>query len=278
MFSSLRLLAVFAACLVFVTPNTPWAADATVAAAAVSDAEIAKLMDVTNLQSSIGTVPLQIKDAVLRAKPDLGDEDRLQLAQGFNDGKITDALTQGVQADIRTQVDAATYRDIVTWFSSESGQKIMRAERALTTPEGQKKMQEAVAHGASTAMDFDRSQLLHDLDRVTRYSATQRLILDDFIATLATMTKNQDALNKAKQGVQEVQRDLEDRTVWAMNYCFRDLSDDDMRAYIAFYQSPAGVKWVGVLRNFTRALWKSINDTTMSFLQKSEAQQKPAKP
>lgn len=242
-----------------------------------SDEQIDQLMKVTGLESSIAAVPSLVRSSVERGQPDLTDDQRLKLANATNDGRIVSILVEMVRNDVRAKLDAKTFGEITNWFNSPVGKKLIAAEQRAAKPEGREKMQKAMLGGAANAIDFDRSQLLHDLDFVTRASATQKQTLDDFLAILSTHTDNEQKFIEVQKGILLAQRDMESNMLYAMNSVYEDVTDDEIRSYVTFYRSAVGQKWVDILRTATRNLWRQVNEASVNFLAAS-GQQKPVIP
>lgn len=232
-----------------------------------TDKDIDELMAISGLSGSIATAPGLVYAAVERSRPNMSDDDRLSMAQKVSDSGIVDALIGMVRADIRKFIDAEAKKDIAAWYNGDTGKKIVLSDRAATTAEGLKNLQEAAASGASRVRDFNRTEIFRELDDVSRASATQRLVLDDFLEILSSVVKDQSLLLQAKSGVLTSQRDTPEQMIYAMDFVYSGLKDDEVRSFIAFFKTKSGQKWVQVLRGHTRALWRKVNELSVSILQ-----------
>jgi hypothetical protein len=240
------------------------------AAEALSDAQIDQLMSVSLLENSINSVPSLINSSITRAKPKLSDEQKLQLSQDLNDGKVTTLLLDGVRTDIRAKLDMASYKEVMAWFATETGKRMVAAEKAVSQPSQQDKMQKYVSQGAGNAIEFDRMQILTDLDNVTRASLTQKLVMDDLVLILRDLTGSKIAAAQAQKNTAIAKRDVSDQIIYAMSFAYTGLPNSDLQAYAAFYRTPTGQKWVDVLRGLTRTMWYSINQSAMGHLMRLE--------
>lgn len=232
-----------------------------------SDKDIDELMAISGLSGSIATAPSLIYAAVERSRPNMTDENRLDMSQKVTDSGIVDALIGMVRSDIRKFLDAEAKKDVLAWYNGETGKKIVLADRAATTADGLKSLQDAAASGASRVRDFDRTEIFRELDDVSRASATQRLVLDDFLEMLTSVVKDQASLLQAKSGILTAQRDAPEQMVYAMDFVYSGIKDDELRSFISFFKTKNGQKWVQVLRGHTRALWKKVNEVSVSILQ-----------
>lgn len=232
-----------------------------------SDKDIDELMAISGLSSSIATAPGLIYAAVERSRPKMTDEDRLDMAQKVTDSGIVDALIGMVRTDIRKYLDAEAKKDVLAWYNGETGKKIVLADRAATTQDGLKNLQDAAASGASRIRDFERTEIFRELDDVSRASVTQRLVLDDFLEVLMSVVKDQAALLQAKSGVLTAQRDAPEQMIYAMDFVYSGIKDDELKSFIGFFKTKSGQKWVQVLRGHTRALWHKVNEVSVSILQ-----------
>lgn len=239
-----------------------------------SDAEIDQLLSLSGLDRSIGAVPALIRSAVERGIPSLTDEQRLQLSSKIDSGNGISLLFETARVDVRNKFNEKEFKEVWNWFAGEAGKRIVAAERLASEPEGQQQMQNAVTNGNSRAIDFDRSQILRDLDWITRASSTQKLTLDDMLDILAKKTKDVTKLTEVQKSILLAQRDMENNMLFAMESAYKNISDNDLKAYVAFYKTPAGQKWVDVLRGVTRNLWRLVNQTSMDFLAAQEASQR----
>lgn len=242
-----------------------------VATVLFSDAEIDQLLGLSGLDRSIGAAPALIRSAVERGLPSLTDEQRLQLSGRIDEAKVVALLIETARVDVRSKFDEKGFKEVHDWFAGDAAKKIIAAEKAASEADGQAQMQNAVAHGASQPLDFDRSQVLRDLDFVTRASVTQKLTMDDLLDILAKKTKDVAKLTEVQKGILMAQRDMENSMLYAMGSAYKGISDADLKAYVAFFKTPAGQKWVDVLRGVTRNLWRLVNQTAMDFLAAQEA-------
>lgn len=242
-----------------------------VATVLFSDAEIDQLLGLSGLDRSIGAAPALIRSAVERGLPSLTDEQRLQLSGRIDEAKVVALLIETARVDVRSKFDENGFKEVHDWFAGDTAKKIIAAEKAASEADGQAQMQNAVAHGASQPLDFDRSQVLRDLDFVTRASVTQKLTMDDLLDILAKKTKDVAKLTEVQKGILMAQRDMENSMLYAMGSAYKGISDADLKAYVAFFKTPAGQKWVDVLRGVTRNLWRLVNQTAMDFLAAQEA-------
>ena len=232
-----------------------------------SDQDIDELMALTGLSGSVATAPALINAAIERSRPNMKDEERLTAAQKVNDSGVIDALIGMIRADARRLIDADAKKDILAWYNGTTAKKILQADRAATTQEGLKNLQEAAAGGASRVRDFDRTEILRELDDVSRAGATQRLVLDDFLEILSTVVKDQAALMQAKTGILTAQRDASEQMIYAMDFIYSGLTDEELRSFVTFFKTKSGQKWVQVLRGHTRALWRKVNEVSVGILQ-----------
>lgn len=236
-----------------------------------SDAEIDQLLTISGLERSIGAAPGLIRSAVERGLPKLTDEQRMNLTKQTDESRVVALLIETARVDVRSKVDEKSFKEVREWFSGDIAKKIIAAERVASEADGQAQMQDAVAHGASQPLDFDRSQILRDLDWVTRASATQKQTMDDMLDILAKKTKDVAKLTEVQKGILMAQRDMENSMLYAMGSAYKGISDADLKAYVAFYKTQAGQKWVDILRGVTRNLWRLVNQTAMDFLAAQEA-------
>ncbi len=243
-----------------------------------SDDQIDQLMKVTGISSSIASAPSLVREAVERGKSDISDEQRLQLATLTNNGKVVDQLIEMVRNNVRTKLDAKSFKEISDWFTSPIGKKLIAAEQSAAKHDGREKMQKAMLNGAATVLDFDRSRLLNDLDFATRASATQKLTLDDFLVILSAHTNNEQKFLEVQKGILLAQRDMENNMLYAMNSVYEEATDDEIRAYVDFYRTPVGQKWVDILRATTRHLWRLVNESSIEFLIANEKVPAPSQP
>lgn len=242
-----------------------------VAAVLFSDAEIDQLLGLSGLERSIGAAPALIRSAVERGMPSLTDEQRLRLSGRIDEIKVVALLIETARVDVRSKFDEKSFKEVHGWFSGNIAKKIIAAEKTASEADGQAQMQDAVTRGSSQPLDFDRSQVLRDLDFVTRASATQKLTMDDLLDILAKKTKDVAKLTEVQKGILMAQRDMENNMLYAMGSAYKGVSDDELKAYVAFYKTPAGQKWVDILRGVTRNLWRLVNQTAMDFMAEQEA-------
>lgn len=95
--------------------------------------------------------------------------------------------------------------------------------------------------------------------------------MDDLLDILAKKTKDVAKLTEVQKGILMAQRDMENNMLYAMGSAYKGVSDDELKAYVAFYKTPAGQKWVDILRGVTRNLWRLVNQTAMDFMAEQEA-------
>lgn len=235
-------------------------------AVAVTDAELEALFRISGFDTMIGTLPSRINALVTQVRPDMRDEERLQLAQRLNDGTIPARVFRSGRDIMRNTLDTTDVQAIKSWMSGDVGARFVKIERGMWSAEQQKKMQEFVAKAASRALDFDRTQLLRELDTVTSASASQRAIVDDMEQMLnEQLNMSPEIMQKTSQSTARAKADIEEKMLWSMAFVYEKMSDSDLKAAIAFYRTPLGQKWAAVARGISRESWRVINQAVIDY-------------
>jgi uncharacterized protein YeeX (DUF496 family) len=226
------------------------------------------LMEKCGLYEQIENVPdktvEEVRDCFKRNEPILGkmpdhvvDEINRIIRDSFKPKTIRSILADYISS----RLSHDDIESVIAWLDSPLGRKITRIEEMASTPEAYREMA-AIIPSLKLAADYDeRLELVHEIDNSVK--ATE-LIMDRMlnmqIITLTAMASAFPAMNlpseeqirtnfqKNKPGIaQAVSREI----ALSILYTYRDISKDDIRAYIQFMKTDYGKRYHQVVQDGT---------------------------
>lgn len=225
-------------------------------------------MEKCGLSEQIKNVPEktieEVRDCFQRNEALLGpmpghvlDEINQIIRESFNPDTIRSILSEYIS----TRLSRSDMEAVIAWLDSPLGLKITRIEELASTPEAYREMA-TVVPSLKLAADYDeRLELVHEIDNSVK--ATE-LIMDRMlnmqIITLTAMSSAfptmelpsekqiRENFEKNKPGIaQAVSREI----ALSILYTYRDISKDDIRAYIQFMKTDYGRRYHQVVQDGT---------------------------
>lgn len=226
----------------------------TAAAAPISDARLDKVMALSGIERQIGALPAVVKGAVDGARAqaqsqensNLTDADFDALKEGMGKAFEADPILKVTRDEIRKKVSEADAKQLIAWFESDLGGKVIQAEVDATTPEARKDIaQQAKSLMADKErMAFARKveRLLHATDETLKFQ--ERTVVALYTAVAARMNPDQKLDVKAyraqvKAALQKARPSFEKATLLGFAYTYRNLSKAEREQYVKFLARPA---------------------------------------
>ena len=158
-------------------------------------------------------------------------------------------VLDGIVEALVTNYNEQALDDLIRWFQSPRGRKIVEAETLAASPDGMAVLQTFPTQTKAEATSRERIRLMIHLDRVTRASETRvelsRSLLVSMIEAAQTVNPGVSKASSADvnalfdQQNARIEGAIQTQTVRANLFTYRDIETDDLRAYVAFLQSPA---------------------------------------
>jgi hypothetical protein len=155
-------------------------------------------------------------------------------------------------AYLTSEADASSMQKILAFLESPLGKRIMDAENAMNTPEGQAQMQQYLAQMAKNPPPAGRAKLLDQLrDALQLEQLMIGMSRDIFFSSIEIA---REIKPEKVQGMEQMWGQLESMMRAQMQqmatasvyYTYRDLSDRDLIDYAAFMQSADGKAYLTI--------------------------------
>jgi len=195
------------------------------------------------LGSLAGTVEQQIG-----SEPGIPDALRPTLAQAVRDAYAPEPLRGVALSHLRPRLASGPLDAVMQWLESERGRRITQREEAASTPEAQARISEFAATFQANPPKPERLALIRRLDLATRATDfTTDVSMRVAVAVARGLVAAQSASIPASEldAALEAQRGpmragAQRMVMLTFLYTYRDLSDEDVSAYVEFMESVPG--------------------------------------
>jgi hypothetical protein len=163
------------------------------------------------------------------------------------------------------KMDDAEIRSVIQWLDSPTGVKCTDLEKQSLTAEAFQELSRFAEEIQKKPPRPERLNLIGELDRATRATATSVEIFINSnlaVATAVALSLPQESSTllsefkkKIETGKAAIENALQEQTRLSMLYTYRSLSDSEIKEYIEMANSPAGGKFNAVgIEAFQRAM------------------------
>lgn len=151
------------------------------------------------------------------------------------------------------KMDDAEIRSVIQWLDSPTGVKCTDLEKQSLTAEAFQELPRFAEEIRKKPPRPERLNLIGELDRATRATATSVEIFINSnlaVATAVTLSLPQESSmllsefkKKLEAGKAAIEKTLQEQTRVSLLYTYRSLSDSELKEYIDVADSPAGSKF-----------------------------------
>lgn len=220
------------------------------------------LMDKSGINRQVEQIPQQMMQGMQKQANSSGNGDKSIVF-----GTLSEAVKYAYKTDkMLKDISDAMYNDladdevieVLGWYASEAGQRVTASEVATSTkystPAGVAEIEAFMNNLNTTPPSKERIALLQRLDNAIH--ATDFLVGTTLNTTVAFIKAMQKTLPESaqKNDGQNIEVELEKQsalmkpimagaTIQSFLFSYKDVSDEDIMAYIAFCESPAGSKF-----------------------------------
>ncbi len=214
---------------------------------------IERLLEISGAEEAIERFPEHVKAGIrsdLRTRAGVDPELVYELERSADRSIRPDIIMAEIRRELRAQLSDADLDQLLSWYESEVGQRILEAEKRIDTPEGQEKMQRM----ARTLLgNTTRVQTVRRLDHLSGTSAAavevQRSLATAIVAAVELVAKPDQAPDLARiraelsRREQEVRSGIQQAVTVTFLYAYLTVDDDALAAYEAFQQTPAAQRY-----------------------------------
>lgn len=169
-----------------------------------------------------------------------------------------------LRRDYLAGIDPALLPELRAWFGGELGKKAIAAKDAVLTPVGEEALRAYRDNPQSAPPTARRMAQLRRMDEVIRATASEDAILldmqkiysDGFAFYNLSPDEN---VKKTAEYIADNRAKTQQRNLLGLAYIYRDFSDQDLDAVIAFYAGHAGQNLIDVSTKSERTIWMDIN-------------------
>lgn len=163
-------------------------------------------------------------------------------------------------------VDAETMKSVIAWLKSPLGQRFSAAESDEMGAGRQAAMLRYLAELQEASPNPGRVSLIQQLEETTRSSELVTGILKNiFTNTLKNVPvksgDEEETLNELGNLFPMIREQLRQQMILSSLYTYRDFTDDELKQYIAFYESDSGSRYNDAVAAAIGAVLEQMFDT-----------------
>lgn len=245
------------------------------------------LMEKCGISNQIEQVPDKTREEILqtfRHQDTLSEKIISEIGDiirdSFKPGVIQSVLASYIADHLSTE-DMAS---VMVWLDSPLGRKITRMEEMASTPEAYREMISSIP-ALKLASDYEeRLDLVHEIDRsvkatelvVDRMLNMQLITVNSLSSAFPTMNlpSETEIRTNFAQNREVISSAISREIALSILYTYRDISKDDLRAYIRFMETDYGKRYHQVIQEgtnkaythcgkvFSRAIVDKISDNS----------------
>jgi len=221
---------------------------------AAPSAAIQELMELSGLRQQLEWMAVNTRAQLQAQLGALQAEERASVDRVAAVAFGAQRLQGLVSESLNTRVDDAKIAQAAVWFRTAAGRKIIAAEIAAGMPQAQEDIARFARARATNPPDAKRRERLQRLDEV---AASSEFSFDVFMAVAEGMRRGAEPFLpvERRRAMGNVDREvvagarpnaveqLRATTLVSLEFTYRDISDADLDAYLAFLGSPSG-RWL----------------------------------
>lgn len=255
-------------------------AQAAVANAQVTDAQVYQLLDKSGATRIIESLPMQMQamgqQMGLTAKDPAAHQQEIQMiVSSIN----TDDMLRTMAENIKANASQEDVSKILTWLGSELGNRLVQAELQSADPQFQQNLMRYMADLQANPPSAERSKTIISFVESSKMVDQAMNMVEGMLQNMfaAAKAKNPDDKvlaanldNQLAQIVASLKPVLEQQTILSSYYVYRDISVSDMNKYSDFYQQPTGKKYLSLIVD---AVGAAMNDWGVVLIDKIAAKE-----
>jgi hypothetical protein len=226
---------------------------------AKSAQNIDELMTKSGLQRQIEQLPEVVNASFEQrlsqesaVKPEEAARIKDILSQSYNPS----AMLGSIKADITAGLTDQDIEPILSWLNSPLGQKITQLEEKASSGDAYRNMQAFAAGLESNPAEPTRLDMIERLDQaahITEFSVRMKidmvLIMTESMSSAAGRNdfSREQLLSQLEMNRPKIEEASKQEAMISGLYTYQSLTDDELKDYINFYTSQAGVKYANVV-------------------------------
>jgi hypothetical protein len=218
-------------------------------AAATPDAEVKEILELSGQKKLLEQLAAQSQGQTAQTRKGLSAKEQKRLQATMKQAFKIEALYQTVFEHYRAKYDAKRATALLEWLRSPLGRKIISHEVKALATKSPKARENYLKQLKAKPLPATREALIERVREASRsLELTRRAVRAMARSTMDASTASLPADKRASaeraldQLLSSMDEKIRDAVHASMLYTYRELPDEDLRAYIQFLESDAG-KW-----------------------------------
>ena len=213
----------------------------------MTEETLEELMTLSGLEAQLGDMPASIRDALLQGaeQQSASPQEAARIARIANQTIMVRDFRRSMTRTLGEQLSEEDAQALLQWFASDAGRRITAAEERASTPAAQEEMRR---RAQALMLSETRVEIARRMDGVI--GATEMLLdiqeqtLRGTFRVLAREvreTLDEEAIERELLGSRAARRAATQQYVTAsLVYTYNRIELEELRAYLAVIESPAG--------------------------------------
>lgn len=213
----------------------------------------------SGLQRQIEQLPEVVNasfDERLSQEPAIKPEEAAKIKNVLSESYNPSAMLSSIKEDITKGLTDQDVEPILSWLSSPLGQKITQLEEKSSSGDAYRDMQAFAAGLENNPPDPARLSTIEKLDQaahITEFSVRMKmdmvLIMTESMSSAAGRNdfSREQLLTQLEANRPQIEDASRQEAMISGLYTYQSLTDDELKEYINFYTSEAGVKYADVV-------------------------------
>lgn len=232
--------------MVLFSPTIIWAGD-------ITENSLEKLMELSGINKQVAEYPGMVKagfDQATQQGSPVSAPELIEIHKIMQDTFQPSGIIPAIKLEIKNNISESEAKVLLTWYESDLGKMITKAEEDASTPAG---LQEMLKEGQTLLADEESVRLARKLDQLANATDVTMQIQENigvavFTAISTAMNPNQpvniDAF-KAQMSAQEQQMraNIEQFVILSFIYAYKDIDSVSIEKYVGFLERPGTRKF-----------------------------------
>lgn len=245
-----------------------------VCAEEISSQSLNRLMALSGLNKQVAEFPGMVRAGVEQARqqdPGIADPEFEEIVRSIEGAFQPSELLSAISIEIKKSISESEAKALLSWYESDFGKKITKAEEDASTPAAYKEMMTEAEALLADQQRVEIANKLNGLLNVTEMAMQlqEHVGLAVFTAISKVMQPEKpvpvEAFNSQMSAhEQQIRATIEQLVIVTYVYCYKDIDINSLEKYIAFNERPN-------TRQFNDSVVKAIKDAFNKSIDKMAA-------
>tara|TARA_R110001592_G_scaffold6853_1_gene37786 strand:- start:759 stop:1559 length:801 start_codon:yes stop_codon:yes gene_type:complete len=237
----------------------------------IEEGTINELIVLSGIKSQIEDLPTSVVAMIHQGFPNLSNEKKNELAVIFGKVFNSDLVLKDIASDMQKNLTENEAKEVITWYESNTGNRIARAEEDASTPQAMIEFQKAAPQLMTNSELMATVQKLLEQTKVIEETIDiqETVMLATMVGMSQVRNPEQDINVEQLKSIVTMQIDqaksgVEQMVAAQLAFTYKDIDKASMNEYLSALESPAMKKFNNSNANGLRIALSNALDRLLS--------------